>query len=178
LTLGPTHGANPIYIYRQAGSCRRAPRRCTPFTLPVCNLHTYACTSHTDVTHRRVPHTLGVHLCISYIVALRDNAKRWLQAASGMMDSHLHVVSGVSSCVQRNQDESEAAREARIASETRRNNTESQTKRGDFAYENHPTRQYLPRTQARSWSYQSVDVVSPIDATGHPQLARVLRLGA
>jgi hypothetical protein len=26
--------------------------------------------------------------------------------------------------------------------------------------------------------YQPVDVVSPIDATGHPQLARVLRLGA
>jgi hypothetical protein len=30
--------------------------------------------------------------------ALREHAKRWLLAASGMMDSHLHAVSGVSSC--------------------------------------------------------------------------------
>jgi hypothetical protein len=43
-----------------------------------------------------------------------------------------------------------------------------QQKKGDLGYENYPTRRYLPCTQARSWSYQPVDVVSPINATGHP----------
>jgi hypothetical protein len=48
-------------------------------------------------------------------------------------------------------------------------------KKGGFGFENHPTRSYLSHTQARSRSYQSVDVVSPRDATGQPQLASVLR---
>jgi hypothetical protein len=30
--------------------------------------------------------------------------------------------------------------------------TRRKNKKGDLDYENHPTRRYLPRTQARSWS--------------------------
>lgn len=37
---------------------------------------------------------------------------------------------------------------------------------------------YLPRTQARSQAYSLVDVVSPRNAIGHPQLACVLRLAS
>jgi hypothetical protein len=51
-------------------------------------------------------------------LALREHAKRWLLAASGMMDSHLHAVSGVSSRSQRSQVESKQYRDA------------SQTKKG------------------------------------------------
>jgi len=40
-----------------------------------------------------------------YTVALREHAEPWLLAASGTMDSHLHAVSGVSSCLQRSQAE-------------------------------------------------------------------------
>ena len=39
-------------------------------------------------------------------LALCEYAKRWLLAASGTMDSHLHAVSGVGSCSQRSQAES------------------------------------------------------------------------
>jgi hypothetical protein len=45
-----------------------------------------------------------------------------------------------------NNTESRAWR-LRFAVETRHNN-----KKGDLGYENNPTRRYLPRTQARSWS--------------------------
>jgi hypothetical protein len=48
-------------------------------------------------------------------------------------------------------------------------------KKEGFGFENHPTRSYLSRTQARSRSYQSVNIVAPRDATGYPQLASVLR---
>jgi hypothetical protein len=60
---------------------------------------------------------------ISNDVALREHAERWLLAASGTMDSHLHAVSGVSSCSQRSQAEStKRAWNLRFAGETRRNN--------------------------------------------------------
>jgi hypothetical protein len=66
------------------------------------------------------------------------------------MDSHLHAVS-VAACSETkmspNNTESRAWR-LRFVVETRHNNK----KKGDLGYENHPTRRYLPRTQARSWS--------------------------
>ena len=97
----------------------------------------------------------------SYIakIALCAHAERW-PLASGTMDSHLLAVSGVSSCLQRNQDESKRyALRLRSARGTQARRVGS-TKKRDFIFENHPTRSYLTHTQARSRSYQSVDVIS------------------
>jgi hypothetical protein len=93
------------------------------------------------------------------------------------MDSHLHAVSGVSSCLQRNQDESK--QRGRVETAVRSQDASQQTtKRGIWVTKTIRRVDICLVRRPEAGLYQPVDVVSPIDATGHPQLARVLRLGA
>jgi hypothetical protein len=84
------------------------------------------------------------------------------------MDSHLHAVSGVSSCLQRSQVESKQHRitrawRLRFAVETRHKQKKGISDRKTIRR----VSTCLVRRPEAGF-YQSVDVVSPIDATGHP----------
>jgi hypothetical protein len=69
-------------------------------------------------------------------------------------------VSGVSSCSQRNQDKFKTLRIAPALCPGNAGETRWINKKEGFGFENYPTRSYLTCTQARSQSYQLVDMVS------------------
>lgn len=66
---------------------------------------------------------------------------------------------------------------AQLRSVVIRLSTSRHEKKGETSFENHPPRQYPARTWNRNKSYniKLVDVVSPTDGTGHPQLTSALR---